>query len=198
MAARMYLPRSPPMFDNNDDDSSAPSPAFGPDTALTRGDEEESKIPPENSAICASADRPSLGPRAPPREGSEVPTVAGPEGAHSGCGDGARRSRMDLVGGGDLAVGGQGAHSPRRRWPYWRLKNANSAYCARRAAMLSTPTFEAWLVAGRDKQEFSVDENCVVPLAQPAPCPPGVPPPTLLSRDKKNRSLQSHCVTSNQ
>lgn len=59
---------------------------------------------------------------------------------------------------------------------YWRLKQASRAYRVRREAMLSTLTFRAWLVGGKDKQRFTVDERTgVVPLAQ---APASRPPPT--------------------
>ncbi|CAB1115289.1 unnamed protein product [Ectocarpus sp. CCAP 1310/34] len=59
---------------------------------------------------------------------------------------------------------------------YWRLKQASRAYRVRRQAMLSTPTFRAWLVGGKDKQRFAVDERTgVVPLAK---APAARPPPT--------------------
>lgn len=180
-AARMYLPLSPPMSDDGDDDHSAPPPAVGHDIAPICGGPEETRsslekivVPgaaentrtPENYSVCAAADRPS-DPREDSRGGSQVPPalVFKGERAPGGCGDAAQVDRIDL------AVGGRGGDSHgcvRGRRPYWRLKSGNSAYCAKRAAMLSTPTFEAWLVAGRDKQQFSVDEDGVVPLAQPS------------------------------
>lgn len=47
---------------------------------------------------------------------------------------------------------------------YWRLKYANRDYWETRGALLSTPTFRAWLVGGRSRQEFFVNEEGVVPL----------------------------------
>eukprot|EP00752_Nemacystus_decipiens_P004553 g4157.t1 len=44
---------------------------------------------------------------------------------------------------------------PSEERSYWRLKRADGAYSSRREALLSTPTFRAWLVGGRDKQEFA-------------------------------------------
>lgn len=59
---------------------------------------------------------------------------------------------------------GVGVDNARRS--YWRLKQASGAYRQLREELLSTPTFEAWLVGSRAKQEFSVDEHGVVPLDQ--------------------------------
>ena len=71
-------------------------------------------------------------------------------------------------GGGERTVEGSAAVRSREERheerSYWRLKRANGAYCARRETLLSTPTFRAWLVGGRDKQKFAVAEGGVVPL----------------------------------
>ncbi|CAM9796224.1 unnamed protein product [Laminaria digitata] len=199
-AARMYLPRSAPMCDDAGNDP--PPPAFGPHAAPVRVSEEEKKFPLENSADFSTADRPSLDPRGAAGGGSEVPPRVGLGDPPGGCGDGVRVSRIYLVlgAGGDRGVGGGGVYSRGRcPRPYWRLKNANSGYSARRAAMLSTPTFEAWLVAGREKQEFSVDEDCVVPLlAQPGAAPPRSAAAAAEAEPRRKRgSIRSRHVTSN-
>ncbi|CAM9784907.1 unnamed protein product [Ectocarpus sp. 12 AP-2014] len=75
---------------------------------------------------------------------------------------------------GEGAPGNEGPEDGGRS--YWRLKQASRAYRVRREAMLSTPTFRAWLVGGKDKQRFAVDERTgVVPLAK---APAAQPPPT--------------------
>lgn len=62
--------------------------------------------------------------------------------------------------------GGGGGGGEQQQRSYWRLKRASAAYLASREALLSTPTFRAWLVGGGDKQRFFVDERSgVVPLA---------------------------------
>lgn len=50
---------------------------------------------------------------------------------------------------------------------YWRWKQADRGYRERREAMLSTATFQAWLVGSRDRQDFAVNDRGVVPLASP-------------------------------
>lgn len=75
---------------------------------------------------------------------------------------------------GEGASGHEGSANGGRS--YWRLKQASRAYRVRREAMLSTPTFRAWLVGGKDRQRFAVDERTgVVPLAK---TPASQPPPT--------------------
>ncbi|CAM9548413.1 unnamed protein product [Ectocarpus sp. 4 AP-2014] len=75
---------------------------------------------------------------------------------------------------GEGAPGNEGPENGGRS--YWRLKQASRAYRVRREGMLSTPTFRAWLVGGKDKQRFAVDERTrVVPLAK---APASQPRPT--------------------
>ncbi|CAM9706750.1 unnamed protein product, partial [Ectocarpus fasciculatus] len=80
--------------------------------------------------------------------------------------------QAERVQAGEGTSGDEGSENGGRS--YWRLKQASGAYRVRREAMLSTPTFRAWLVGGKDKQRFAVDERTgVVPLAQaPASQPP--------------------------
>ncbi|CBN79376.1 conserved unknown protein [Ectocarpus siliculosus] len=80
----------------------------------------------------------------------------------------------ETVQAGEGASGSEGPESGGRS--YWRLKQASRAYRVRREAMLSTPTFRAWLVGGKDKQRFAVDERTGVVLLAKAPA--SRPPPT--------------------
>lgn len=164
--ARAYLPRTAPMWDDD-------SGSFGRDTNHSNEEEniKEATAARElshNLSAKFSASRMSADPQ-------EAASDNGFNGSTAARCDGVLDARNAS---GTLRVvcntEGSVYIDPHGR-SYWRLKRASLAYRARRAAMLSTPTFAAWLVGGRDKQKFCVDGRGVVPLAQPAD--PSSPPP---------------------
>lgn len=154
--ARLYLPRTAPMRDI------APAAYDSDNNIVEEGEEEEEELPHDVSQSGPAVASPARSQRA----SSSSATVIGPV---------APSNRMLLSHAGDsTADGGGGTGSTEgvvvggldtgQQRSYWRLKQANGAHRARRAAMLSTSSFSAWLVGCIEQQEFAVDENGVVPL----------------------------------
>lgn len=166
-ASRAHLPRKAPMCDGDDQTDSDDDNNFSSDKKESedvRYRKKNAKSPIAAAAAIAAVENSSDRPQDsedinPGRPSALVHLDRTP--------DNYRDLRIHEGEGSRLAGGRGDCGNPRRR-SYWRLKHACGAYRARRTAMLSTPTFRAWLVGSRDKQKFAIDSHGLVPLVQPA------------------------------